>query len=274
MTMAAGDAALLTRAPSVLPSTSPVPTSTFPAHSASASMATASTPAPKPWQWLWFIKRFSLLRASPLADIRIVRHCSQDFTCDGQTWRMLLFPSGNRQEPPHPDSDDPLSLYVQRLAGPMQEAALLYRVSFTALLPSDHSRSSSPYAQVTQQTKVFTHRFTSDDNDRGINDWLEAKDLPTYLDDDDDTLTIRVELQRQEVAQRGETGSPARVSERTTDTGFIGLHNHGATCQPPAPHPPTHSLTNASLRSSVLRPISAFNSPCRPPRSPVRACAA
>ena len=215
--MTAG-AALLTHPPSVLPSTSPVPSFTLPARS--LALVTPSTSAPP--HYLWRIDHFPHLRAS-----HTDRHYSSEFTLDGQTWRMLLFPCGNRQVQHYSDA---LSLYVQ-LAGPRLETPPVYQhhFSFTAVPPAHPP--SSPYAHVSPFTKESTHRFTNEDNDRGFNPWLDAKELPAFLHPPLSTLVIRVEMQRQKMAALQWTDS---AYDSKLATGFVGLRNQGATCQPTA----------------------------------------
>ena len=253
MTTAAG-AVLPTQPPSsslasptslVPTSTLPGPAHTLPAHTAALATTSTSAAAP-PERFLWSIDRFNLLRSPGF-----YRHCSPDFTLDGRTWRMLLFPSGNVHHHKPPRSDDAVSLYVQRLAGPGQgEAAPPYRFSFTALPPA-RPPSSAEHGQVHPWTKEFTHRFTNEEHDRGFSHWLEVKRLPAYLDNNG-ALTIRVGLQRQqEAAQRpGETDSAAASNSSERTTAFVGLKNQGATCQCTAlTHALTHSLTHSQSLS-------------------------
>ena len=209
------------------PSTAPTPLlppassppSRSPSSTAPPSSSSSSSTSPAPPHYLWRIEHFLHLRST-----HTERYYSPEFSLDGQQWKMLLFPCGNRQVvlPYHTDA---LALYIQ-LAQRLDHPILYqHHFSFTAI-PPQHP-PTSPFAHISAFTKDSTHRFTNEDNDRGFNPWLEAKELPAYLHPPHGTLLVKVEIVKQKLAPLAWTDP---LYDSKTATGFVGLRNQGATC--------------------------------------------
>ena len=196
----------------------PAPSAAAPAASATPASSTAA--APILFHFDWVLDDFIALRKS-----HTERHYSPQFTLDGYTWRLLLFPSGNRAVYP-PNYHDTIALYVQwmheRSPAPQQP----HRFALE-LVPPPPAAGREP---VPSWKKESQHVFTLAENDRGFNPFIGVKELPAYLHPPQQSLHIRVELERLRFAPSSAYNYLDATYDSKAMTGFVGLKNQGATC--------------------------------------------
>jgi hypothetical protein len=199
----------------------PLPASLSAASTPSASsMSSATSPsnAAAPPHYIWRIDNFPHLRAQ-----HVDRHHSPEFELEGQRWRMLLFPCGNRQTGLLAYGlDQSIALYLQMVGQLAQPPLQSHQFSFTVIPPSASSSSTAAFPH----TKDSTHRFTNEENDRGFNPFLDAKDLPHLLHPPLNSLVVRITVQKQQMLPYS---WPDANYDSKAMTGFVGLKNQGAT---------------------------------------------
>jgi len=148
----------------------------------------------------WVIENFSQLRDT--------KKYSEQFEIGGHTWRLLVFPQGNKS--------DSLSLYLDVPDTEMLPFNWQRSAGFKLMLVNQQDRSQS-------FSKETNHTFTSRESDWGFTAFIPLQDITAagspYLVND--TLIIRVEVTVHKMLG---------AYDSRAETGFIGLKNQGATC--------------------------------------------
>ena len=187
---------------------------------AATAPPTATVGAPVVFHYDWVIDDFVALRKS-----HTERHFSPHFVLDGYTWRLLLFPNGNRAAYP-PNYHDTIALYVQwvsdRSPAPQQPHRFVLE-----LVPPAQPAGREPLQPWKKESQ---HVFTIAENDRGFNPLIGVKDLLAYLHPPQQSLHIRVELERLRYAPSSAYNYLDATYDSKAMTGFVGLKNQGATC--------------------------------------------
>ena len=225
------------------------PTLVAPSNPTTAASTTTATPAstaaaPVLFHFDWILDDFIALRKS-----HIERHYSPYFTLDGYTWRLLLFPSGNRGVYP-PNFQDSIALYVQwvsdRSPAPQQPHRFVLEL---VPPPAPATATREPLAPWKKESQ---HVFTVTENDRGFNPFIGVKELPAYLHPSTHTLHIRVELERLRFAPSSAYNYLDATYDSKAMTGFVGLKNQGATWSATLTHTSAHTPHDASTVVSSL----------------------
>ena len=189
------------------------------ASSAAATPAT-TTAAPIVFHFDWVIDDYVALRKS-----HIERHFSPHFILDGYTWRLLLFPNGNRGSYP-PNYHDTIALYVQWVSDRSTAAPQQPHRFVLELLPPTPVAGREAVASWRKESQ---HVFTVAENDRGFNPFIGVKELLGYLHPPQHSLHIRVELERLRHAPSSAYNYLDATYDSKAMTGFVGVRNQGAT---------------------------------------------
>ena len=235
----------------------PLPASLSAASTPSASSMSSSTSpsgSAAPPHYIWRIDNFPHLRAQ-----HVERHHSPEFELEGQRWRMLLFPCGNRQAGLLSYGlDQSIALYLQMVGHLSQPPLQSHSFSFTVIPPSASASSAAAFPH----TKDSTHRFTNEENDRGFNPFLDAKELPHLLHPPLNSLVVRITVQKQQMLPYS---WPDANYDSKAMTGFVGLKNQGATWSDSAPATqppqPQHAAAEAELLTVSALPALSCCSP-------------
>ena len=204
--------------PTLVAATSP---STVAAPTAASAVSASAATAPQLFHYDWVIDDFAALRKS-----HVERHFSPHFTLDGYTWRLLLFPNGNRSIYP-PNSLDTAALYVQWVSDRSPPPQNPHRFVLE-LLPPPPAAGREPVAPWKKESH---HVFSHAENDRGFNPFISMKELMAYVHPPS-TLHVRVELERLRFAPSSAYNYLDATYDSKAMTGFVGLKNQGATCFP------------------------------------------
>ncbi|KXS19866.1 cysteine proteinase [Gonapodya prolifera JEL478] len=152
------------------------------------------------------------------------RHYSEEFTIAGHTWRLLIFPRGNRQ-------NEFLSVFIESMDAkkPPEEIGDRWHTCVHFALAVANTDDPAIYSH-----SHAHHRFTAKESDWGFNQLVRFSELaqkrPEKSIYQDSRLTIAAYVR----VVKDVTGvlwwNDLTDYDSKKETGFVGLKNQGATC--------------------------------------------
>ncbi|TPX38452.1 hypothetical protein SeMB42_g06732 [Synchytrium endobioticum] len=164
----------------------------------------------------WKIDSFTALRQDE-------RTYSDEFECYGSQWRILLFPNGNRQ-------NEQLSIFLESIDAPKQDRKSSWHICAEFSLAVANYEDDTIYKHQTAKM-----RFNPGETDWGFNQMIKFASLTVPIDNlprpilENDKMRIVVYIRVVE-DQTGVLWHTFIDYDSKKETGYVGLHNQGATC--------------------------------------------
>ncbi|TPX31523.1 hypothetical protein SmJEL517_g05139 [Synchytrium microbalum] len=164
----------------------------------------------------WKIESFSSLR-------QFERTHSDEFECYKSKWRILLFPNGNRQT-------EQLSVFLESVDAPLQDKKSSWHMCVEFSLAVANLEDDTIYKH--QSARM---RFNPTETDWGFNQMVKFAQLTIPIENfakpilENDKMRIVVYMRVVE-DPTGVLWHNFIDYDSKKETGFVGLHNQGATC--------------------------------------------